>query len=197
MSRQLSSTREKILDAALTLLEAGQGHGVKMGDIAKHAGISRQAVYLHFASKAELLIAATRHLDQRKAIDQRLQASRVAATGVERLRAFVEAWGNYIPEIYGVAKALLAMRDTDREAATAWDQRMHDMREGCEAAITALANDGRLNPKWNRDTATDFLWTLLSIRNWEHLRLDCSWTQRQYLESLHTTSERCFVQPPH
>ena len=104
MSRETNETRTRILDAAWKLLEASRGSGVRMSDIAKAAGISRQAVYLHFPTRAELLIATTRHLDEVKGVDARLAASRNAATGRERLDAFIEAWGDYIPEINGVAK---------------------------------------------------------------------------------------------
>jgi AcrR family transcriptional regulator len=40
-----------------------------MSDIAKAAGLSRQAVYLHFPNRAELLISATKHLDEK--VDRR------------------------------------------------------------------------------------------------------------------------------
>ena len=48
------TTRDRILAAARTLLE-NRGFDVGMGEIARQAGISRQAVYLHFQSKADLL----------------------------------------------------------------------------------------------------------------------------------------------
>ncbi len=54
MSSENSETRDRILDAAWTLLEEKAGSGVRMSDIARQAGISRQAVYLHFASRTEL-----------------------------------------------------------------------------------------------------------------------------------------------
>jgi AcrR family transcriptional regulator len=76
MSSNNIETRTRILDAAWKLLETGQGSGVRMSDIAKTAGISRQAVYLHFPTRAELLIATTRHLDVVKDVDARLMATR-------------------------------------------------------------------------------------------------------------------------
>ena len=79
-----------------------------MADIAKRAGISRQALYLHFRTRADLLIATTLHLDEVNRTEERLVASRTAATGLQRLEAFIEAWGSYLPEIHGVARALLA-----------------------------------------------------------------------------------------
>ena len=193
MSSQTENTRNRILQATLDLLEASDGTGVRMTDIAKRAGISRQAVYLHFATRAELLVAATHFLDELKDSNARLAASRSALTGVERLNSFIEAWCGYIPEIYAVARALLAMHETDAEAAAAWDERMRDMREGCEAAIRALEADGRLTQDYGVDQATDILWTMLSVRNWQQLTVQCDWSQTRYVASQKSMARRLFV----
>lgn len=190
MSSQKLDTRTRILQAALDLLEANKGEGVRMADIAKRAKISRQAVYLHFENRAELLIETTYYLDQLKGVEERLVASRTAKTGEERLGAFVEAWGNYIPEVYGVGKALMAMGNTDQEAAEAWGKRMQDMREGCEAAVNALERDKTLSPDYAPKEATDILWTLLSVRNWELLTIDCGWSQEAYIDNLRSLVRR-------
>ena len=193
MSSGNPETRKRILKAALKLLEASRGKGVRMTDIAKRAGITRQALYLHFSTRAELLIETTYYLDEVKGSEERLVPSRTARTGIERLDAFIEAWGNYIPEIYGIAKALLAMRDTDEAAAKAWDDRMQDVRQGCEAAIDALNSDNMLSPDHSPDRATDILWTMLSVRNWEQLTIECGWPQERYIETLKSLARRLFV----
>lgn len=166
-----------------------------MSDIAKAAAISRQALYLHFPNRADLLVAATRHVDQMHDIQGQLAASRTATTGRARLRAWIAVWGGYIPTIYGVAKALLAMRDSDSEAAAAWDDRMSAMREGCAAAVADLWRDGELVETVTQTEATDLLWSLLSVRNWEHLRLDCGWDQHRYIAVLTETAEKALVTP--
>ncbi len=193
MSSIKIDTRTRILNSAWKLLEAGGGTGVRMADIAKDAGVSRQAVYLHFPARSDLLIATTRHLDEVKKVDERLTASRTAATGVDRLDAFIEAWGNYIPEIYGVAKALLALKETDDAAAEAWDDRMQAVRQGCHAAILALKKDGVLTSDLPVKQATDALWAMLSIRQWELLTGDCGWPQKRYIEVTKTSARRLFV----
>ena len=175
-----------------TLVESG-GHGVRMGDIAKETGISRQAVYLHFASRTDLLVAATRYLDEVLDVDRRLAPSRAAKTGVERLQLYIECWGNYIPEIYGVAKALMMARDTDEAAAAAWKDRMLAMRDGCRAAIDALAADGRLADGWTRPKATDALWTLLLVPTWENLTIECGWSTQKYVRFMSDLARRMFV----
>ncbi len=196
MSSETVSTRTRILQASLNLLEEGQGKGVRMSDIAGKAGISRQALYLHFRTRGELLIATTHYVDDLHGGEDRLTASRTAETGKERLDAFIKAWGGYLPEIYGIGKALLAMRDTDAEAAAAWDKRMQDMREGCEAAIRDLARDNALTPFYSPVQATDLLWTMLSLRNWEQLTIECGWSREEYVAGLQSMARHLFVSPP-
>jgi AcrR family transcriptional regulator len=196
MSSQNIETRTRILDATVRMLEERGGRGVRMGDIATAAGISRQAVYLHFASRAELLVAATRYLDEVLDVDRRLAPSRAAHTGVERLALYIECWGHYIPDIYGVAKALLLAQDTDDAAAVAWKDRMLAMRDGCRAAIDALHSDGTLAPEWKPQKATDALWTMLSVQNWENLTSECGWSTRQYVNRMKILAKRAFVEEP-
>ena len=193
MSSESIETRSRILQAALDLLEIRQSKGVRMTDIAKQAGISRQAVYLHFSTRADLLIAATHYLDELKGSEERLLASRSAKTGIERIDAFIKAWGAYIPDIYGSLSALLAMKDTDEAAAEAWRQRMQDVREGCEAAIMALDKDGMLNSAYTPEQATDILWTMLSVRNWEQLTMECNWSHDKYIETMSSLARHTFV----
>ena len=193
MSRDKLTTRDRILQSAWRLLETDPGHGVRMSDIAKDAGISRQALYLHYPTRADLLIATTRYLDEIKNVDERLAPSRSAETGPERLDAFIEAWGNYVPEIYGVAKALLAMKDSDEAADAAWNDRMQAVRHGCKVAVKALARDKLLVADLTEKQATDLLWTWLSIRNWEHLTRACGWSQQQYIRFLKSSARRMLL----
>lgn len=181
------------MNAAWKLLEAGQASGVRMSDIAKTTGISRQAVYLHFPNRAELLIATTRHIDVVKNVDERLVASRTAASGLERLDAFIDAWGNYIPEVHGVITALLAMKDTDEAARLALADRMDAVRQGCQAAVKALNKDCALSAEHSVKEATDILWSLLSVQTWEHLTRDCGWSQSQYLKKMKELSRKMLV----
>lgn len=195
MSSEKNLTRDRILKATWSLLEEGGGNAVRMSDIAKAAQISRQALYLHFPTRAELLGATTRYLDEVYDVDALLIESRSAATGSERLAAWVRAWGDYIPKIYGVAKALMAMQDSDAEAAQAWSERMQAVRHGCAAAVVALEADGTLNPMLGVDAATDVLMTLLSVRTWENLCRDCGWSQADYIARMQEIASRALVNP--
>ena len=191
MSSDRKDTRSRILSAALDLLAAGEK--TRMSDIARKAGISRQALYLHFEARADLLIAATRHLDELNDIDALLAASRAAETGVQRLDAFGEAGGGYIPIVYPVAKPIMAMSETDDAAHAAWTGRMAAVREGCSAAVDALHRDGRLRSEFDADTATDILWAHLSVPVWEMLIQQRGWTQEEYIDRQKLTARRLLV----
>lgn len=193
MSSENIETRSRILDATVRMLEEHGGRGVRMGDIAKAAGISRQAVYLHFASRTDLLVAATRHLDEVLDLDRRLAPSRTATSGEERLSLYIDFWGRYIPEIYGIAKALLMAKDTDEAAAAAWNDRMQALRDGCHAAIKALHSDDKLAPEWTQKRATDALWTMLLVPNWENFTSECGWSTQQYIRWMKTVAKRTFI----
>lgn len=193
MSSKSEDTRVRILQAAWKLLEQNRGDGVRMSDIAKQAKVSRQAVYLHFSNRSDLLKATTLYIDEIKDIDARLEPSRNAETGISRLELFIDAWCGYVAEIYPVAKALLAMQATDEDAAVAWADRMDALRHGCEAAIKALQKDEQLSSLFNAKEATDMLWTILSIRNWEHLIIDCKWTSKKYTSKTKTLAQQLFV----
>ena len=55
-------TRTQILEAARALFEELGYYGAGLEAVAKKAGVSRQAIYLHFPSKAELLTALHLHI---------------------------------------------------------------------------------------------------------------------------------------
>ena len=188
-----SETRTRILAATWRLMEERQGQGVRISDVAAAAGVSRQAVYLHFASRAELMVATARYGDKVRGLDERLRRYRAATSGVERLEAFVEFWGNYIPEIYGIARALLAARETDEAVAAAWDDRMGVVYEACRNIIERLHCDETLAPGWPCNEAADLLWTMLSIRNWESLTIERGWSTSRYVGLMQELTKRTFV----
>jgi AcrR family transcriptional regulator len=183
-----AQTKIRILETTWKVLETRIDRN-RMSDIAKAVGISRQALYLHYPTRAELLIATTKHIDTVKKVNQRLELSRAAGSGLERLHFFIKAWGGYIPEIHGISVALRNMRKNDKAAAKAWDDRMQAVRHGCQAAVRAIAKDGKLKSDLTEQVATDILWTLLTVENWEKLVLDCAWSQSAYEDKMTELAE--------
>ena len=71
---------------------------------------------------------------------------------------------------------------------------MAAMRDGCRAAIDALHTDDKLAAGWTPKHATDALWTLLLVPNWEALTIDCGWSTKQYVQRMQALAEQTFVE---
>lgn len=193
MSSEQPDTRKRILESTWQLMEQHRGKTISMGDVAKAVGISRQAVYLHFKSRTELMIATSNYVDEIKGLDERLHKFKTATTGTAQLEACIEIWGNYIPEIYGLAKALLAARDTDEAMAATWDNNMGYVRSICKEVIMSLDREGILAPEWSQEQAIDMFWTMISIHNWAQLTTECGWSTAHYIERMKQLLKRTFI----
>lgn len=164
-----------------------------MRDIAKAAGISRQALYLHFVSRTELMVATMAYVDEALGLNKRLEQLKTVTSAIAMLEAGIEVWGNYIPEIYGLAKSMMKTRDTDEAVAVAWDRSMNCLRDVCQQIIDALDHEGFLAAEWSRKEAAEMFWTMLSINNWEQLTIECGWSMTQYVDWMKMLSKRTFV----
>ena len=193
MSSGDPETKKRIMNKTLQLLQQRKGLGVRIEDVANAAGISRQAVYMYFPNRTQLFVETARYVDQIQGLDERLQEFRHASGGLNTLQTFVRFWGNYIPKIFGLAKVLRELRDTDKAAAAAWDDRMQALRYGCQCVIDCLDHEGLLASGLTPDQAVDLLWGLLSIALWEDLTVDRKWTQAEYLDRILLASQRILV----
>ena len=110
MSSKKSDTRRRLLAAARELIEGGQ-YSVGLGEIGRRAGVSRQAVYLHFASRAELLAALTSFIEQEADLGRLLAPVYAARSGVEALRHLIDAGAQFEPQIHAMVQASLRMQD--------------------------------------------------------------------------------------
>lgn len=193
MSSLELDTHDRILETTWRLMERQRGKGVRIQDVSLAAGVSRQAVYLHFPSRAELLVATTHYADQVLGGNERFQRYCDASGGIEKLEAYLDFWLNYIPDIYGLAKALMTAQETDEAAAAAWKERMNDVYEGCQAVISQLQQDQLLVEGWTPTDAAGFMWSMLQIPNWENMILGRGWSQEQYVSSMKMVMRKCFV----
>lgn len=193
MSSDKLDTRTRILLTTWQLMEKQNGQNVHMSNIAKATGISRQAVYLHFASRTDLMIATMEYVDEVTGLNERLAELESAPTATHLLESAIDVWGNYIPEIYGLAKALLRTRDTDEATAAAWNNSMACLKDACQATIDALEAEGLLAPEWDRLDAIEVLYMMLSIHNWEQLTVECGWSTAKYVAHMQQLAKQAFV----
>jgi AcrR family transcriptional regulator len=173
------NTRERILEATWKLMEESHDLKVRIADIAGAAGVSRQAVYLHFGNRANLLLAAVQRRDSTSptwAIKRAAEEDPVPAA----LANFVEAWFEHIPRIQPVAHLLSAASQIDAEARAAWDDRMALMRRLIVALTRRLAMGGALKPEWTVEQAADWIWHRTHLDGWRHLVRERGWDAAEY-----------------
>jgi AcrR family transcriptional regulator len=176
-----SDSRTRVLDAALKLIRQ-RGHAtVTMAEIAKAARLSRQAVYLHFADRAELMAALSRHVHESLGLPAAIQRMMTdAPTGVALIEADVSMQARFNPAVWAVARAVDAARRTDAAAARAWQDRLTSRLNRCRAIVSRLKAEGTLRPGLDPAIAADLLWTMTSLRMWEELVLERKWPPEQY-----------------
>lgn len=174
------ATRRRLLDATLKLLVKRGGANVKLSEVARAARVSRQAIYLHFADRAELFTAVVRHGDEQRGIPAAVQRIMDAPSGVDAIRAMVALQARLNPDIWPIARALEAVRRVDAAAELSWQDRLEHRLNGCRAIVARLAQEGTLCPGMAEDVAADLLCTLTSLRMWEDLVLERGWTAKQY-----------------
>jgi len=178
-----ADSRERILDAALRLIRQRSDATVTMAQIAKAARLSRQAVYLHFADRAELMAALARHVHESLGLPAAIQRMMTdTPTGIGLIEADVSIQARFNPEVWAVARALDAVRRTDAAAARAWQDRLKSRLERCRVIVSRLKTEGSLRHGLDPSIAADLLWTMTSLRMWEDLVVERKWSPAQYQE---------------
>jgi len=183
-SKPESNTRSRILEAAANLLIRRQGAEVSMADIGKAAGVSRQAVYLHFADRGDLFVALFRYVDEERGLVAEVERIRAAPSGIAGLRAMASLQARTNPDIWPLARASDAIRRTDPAVEQAWQDRLQDRHLGCKAIVKRLDREGSLRKDLSMNVATDLLWTLTSLRMWEDLVKQRKWKANEFEDQL-------------
>lgn len=186
MSRAKSDdTRERLLDAATRLIVERGYHQVGMDEIARVAGVSRQAVYQgHFRNKAELLLALLARADELADVPRRVGRMREAHDGVQALEIAVEVVTSIERDIHDCARVFDAARTADPAFETAWQDRMRLRRGFSRAAVHRLEAEGRLADGWTAEEAGDYLWAALSTSTYQALVVERGWSEERYMEML-------------
>jgi len=182
-------TRERILVATWKLMEKSKDLNVRIADIAAAAKVSRQAVYLHFGNRANLLLEAVKHRDQMTVAGGIARAAREAPVP-GALKAFVEAWFEHVPRIQPVAQLLSAASQTDPGARVAWDDRMGLLRGLTLVLAGRLSKAGLLKRGWTVEQAGDWIWHRTHLHGWLHLVGERGWDAADYGKRVSASLER-------
>jgi AcrR family transcriptional regulator len=172
-------TRERLLRAAWDLaLE--QGPGLRLADVATRAGVSRQAVYLHFDDRAGLLLALLAWADQAFQLDDLLARVSQARTGVEALERMAEVNAAYWPRVDAITRVLEAHQYQDPAVSAALRDRLDFRRSAHRAVIARIAAEGELASGWTVDAAADLFAAVTMPSPWRELTGTCGWSAGQY-----------------
>lgn len=197
MSRPRShATRTAILDAARKLLESDGYHAVGLEAVARAAGVSRQAIYLHFGSKTNVLQALLDDLNERYVFPA-FERSAIweSASGVDALDAWVEVVAATTPPLLAVANAVDVARRSDPEAEAIWRVPTRGRYTDCLRIVRWLAQDGTLAADWEPPDAARFLWAATSIRVFEELTAH-GWSRSRYTRHLQRSLRAALVGSP-
>jgi AcrR family transcriptional regulator len=183
----MSSTRQRILDTAWDIT-AKQGAVPSMAALARAVGISRQALYLHFPDRTQLLLAYVAYRDDQEQLNKGIAEVQQAndAAGAIWAWARMQAWRN--PRIAAGARALDGARRTDPAAAAAWADRTGNRMRGAISIIERLRAEGRLDPTWTIAEAAALLWELTSFHVWDDLVNDAQIAPDRYVEIITTAA---------
>jgi AcrR family transcriptional regulator len=186
-------TRTRILSAARRLLEERGYHGVGLESVAAEAGVSRQLIYVHFGSKAHLLVALVAYVDDQEGLPELADAVERAPSALDALHRFVDLVATLTPRVYRTAAVLDEARLHAAEAEVAWTDRMTRRRRRCARIVSRLADEGRLAPGWSRQAASDLLWAMTSVRVWEDLVIRRGWSTAGFRRHLRHVLERALL----
>lgn len=186
-------TRTTILEATRERLESRAWSGTGLEKIARAAGVSRQALYLHFGSRSALLLALVNHVDEVEGLVELAEPVLTAPSGVEALNRLVHLNALYEPRIRSVVLAHDAARHLDPDLEAAWQDRMARRRGLCRDVVTRLEGEGALAEGLTRDEATDLLWALLAPHLHEDLVGERRWSTRRYEARMRSLLRRALV----
>jgi AcrR family transcriptional regulator len=178
-SRNPATTHAAILDAARELFEANGYYAVGLEAVAQKAGVSRQAIYLHFDSKAALLEALHQRVNEHD-VAPAMQRVWRCADASSALDTFVAAAATAIPRFIGIYYALEPAARLEPIAAATWEPPREGRYADCLRLAEWLDRGGMLAPGVTTRAAADVLFALVSVHQYENLVMICGWSPRRW-----------------
>jgi AcrR family transcriptional regulator len=182
----MSSTRERILEAAADQIEQRPDRVPSVSAVARASGISRQGVYLHFPDRASLLLALVAHVDDREDLAAEVATVEAAPDAPAQVRAWADMQARRNPRIATLARALDRSRHEDSHATVAWRDRTANRLRAATAIAERLRHEGLMHRSWTTAEAAALAWELLSFRVWDDLVNEAGMPPERYAEVVTT-----------
>jgi AcrR family transcriptional regulator len=174
-------TRTQILEAARGMFEELGYYGAGLGAVAKKAGVSRQAIYLHFPSKAELLTALHLHIfatDVLPVVERHPITDEM--TALDALDTMIGVDVEVVSKVWRIHEALTTARRQHPEVEETLRPREDDRYGELLDRARRLKKVGGLPPKMRPGAFADMLWGLVSVGTYTSLVNERGWSLDQY-----------------
>jgi len=185
------ATRERLLNAAESLLSRRGYSGATLEAIAKKAGVATPTVYAIFGSKAEIAFALVQRVKGAIGLAERFLALEREPDPVRKLRLSAEITSLYSRKGWSVLEALRTLPPSEIRLRRVWQEAERSRRRGQETIINALSSAGRL--RLPHDEALDILFSLSAHETYRLYVNDCGWAPERFENWLAATSERLLV----
>ncbi len=184
-TRQGAGGREAILDAARQIFARRGYAGASMRQIAETAGVTKAAIYYHFADKASLFREVLSH-----ALEQIHRRKEAALLGIvdplERLRALVWAHLQQFAEQRDLVRQIYVMIFLPEEASVPVTDIFHDQSCIFREVLTDCTHEGYLEPEEVEEAALVVLGALEYAGAMSLLDKDAPPPSREYAEAILT-----------
>ena len=176
-------TRTRILAVTWDLV-ADQGSSLKLSEVAERAGVSRQAVYLHFGDRNGLLLALVNHMDETLDLGASLAHVQAAPTGYELLERAMRLNTDFWTAVCPVAQVLEAAQHDDEALGAAWRDRMELRQMAFGMMIRRIADLHELAAEWSLEEASALLYAVAHFDTWRELTHQLRWTDDHYVKAM-------------
>lgn len=186
-------TRARLLTATRAIIEDAGFESLTMTEVARRAGVTRRAVYLHFPTRTDLVNALFDHVAAAEQLEDSTRSVWEAADGAAALDEWARHLARYHPRLIPLARAIDQVYRTDPDADRHRERVVQAQRSNCERLVSRLEAEGRLAPPWSAETATDMLWALISTDVIEKLIVERGWSPERFAEHYGALLRTTFV----
>lgn len=156
-------------------------YGASLEAVAIRAGVSRQAIYLHFPSKVELLTALHLHIfatDVVPVLERHPITGAMAA--LDALDATIAVDAEVAAKVWRIHDALTMARWQYPEVEESLRPREEERYAELIELGRRLKREGALPPNIRVGTFADMLWGLMSVGTYRSLVIERDWSLDQY-----------------
>jgi AcrR family transcriptional regulator len=180
MSSRSQGTRQAIVEAAAQLWQERGLRAAGLEDVAAAAGVTRRTIYLHFGSKAALLLAVADEAERVAGLPEFRARLLEAHTLEEILERLADIQVQYVPRTYESIRLVHAARREEPAADEVWNARMRRRRATFRLLAAQIQEQGRLAQGLTLDDAVMLIWVLTSPHMYEYLVVDGGWSLKRY-----------------